>query len=176
MSLAAPGASRPRADAPPSPNSHPPTPHPHPTLHQDAFADCGGPPPAFRDTLRWLSSRGLRVPDLLSSPPDVRKVELLRRAWDQGQSPLRFTGDAVAVAGSLRLWLACLPEPVLPARLYHPLLAASSLEGGPTRVRALQSLLRQVRMGGRGESVCLFFLSACLVCSTPTPLFLSPVP
>ena len=47
------------------------------------------------------------------------------------------------IAGSLRLWLACLPEPVLPARLYHPLLAAASIADPPTRVRALQALLRQ---------------------------------
>jgi hypothetical protein len=35
--------------------------------------------------------------------PHFQQVELLRRAWDQGQSPLRFTQDTVAVSASLRL-------------------------------------------------------------------------
>ena len=48
----------------------------HLTLfQQDAFSASGGaPPPVFRDSLRWLSLKGLRVPGLLDTPPDARKV------------------------------------------------------------------------------------------------------
>ena len=42
---------------------------------QDAFADANGAvPAAFRDTLRYLSARGLRTPGLFSTLPDARKA------------------------------------------------------------------------------------------------------
>ena len=116
---------------------------------REAAGQCApGAPPGAR--ARGDPSSRRATPD--HSPPSPSpQVELLRRAWDQGQSPLRFTQDAVAIAGSLRLWLACLPDGVLPARLYHPLLHAASLGGGAVRVRALQALLRQVRTCGGGR-------------------------
>ena len=48
---------------------------------QDAFADANGAvPAAFRDTLRYLSARGLRTPGLFSTLPDARKASSHKKA------------------------------------------------------------------------------------------------
>ena len=48
------------------------------------------------------------------------------------------------IAGALMLWLECLPEPLIPQRLYWPFLHAAREGDAETRRTKVQMLLRQV--------------------------------
>lgn len=48
------------------------------------------------------------------------------------------------IAGALMLWLECLPEPLIPQRLYRPLLQAAREDDAEARRTTVQLLLRQV--------------------------------
>eukprot|EP00884_Botryococcus_braunii_P019576 jgi/Botrbrau1/6301/Bobra.0339s0012.1 len=113
---------------------------------QELFKDEGGGLPAvLKQSLRFLNSaNGLTTPALFRLTGDGKKAQLIRAAWDQGKDPLRVTTDAFAVAAALRLWLANLPDSVIPCALYMTLMDVERSFSGQQKTAALQMCLRQV--------------------------------
>lgn len=74
------------------------------TLHfrrlQEQFSGPTALPPIFQRTLVLLSQQACGDSGLFVRDADVRKVSLLRQAWDRGQDPLRMVAvsDCCAVS------------------------------------------------------------------------------
>ncbi|KAK9834757.1 hypothetical protein WJX74_009602 [Apatococcus lobatus] len=104
------------------------------------------PPKVFRQTLGFLARNGLTVPGLFDELRNIRKIQLLHQAYDTEQDPLAAVGvlDSHTVAGVLRLWLSCLPEPLIPWKLAHPVLVLARQLAPPQLAIQLWALLHKI--------------------------------
>lgn len=59
-------------------------------MQEQAAPSSGGLPPVFQRSVTLLSKHALGQADLFTRDADVRKVSLMRQAWDRGQDPSRY--------------------------------------------------------------------------------------
>ncbi|BDA49497.1 probable rho GTPase-activating protein 45 at N-terminal half [Coccomyxa sp. Obi] len=104
----------------------------------------GGPPQLFRDLLGELK-RFLGTETLFTKPESPEKLNLMRKAWDMGKDPLMIMRSSPhALASALKLWLSCLPEPLLPADMGNILLQATVYCQGSERLHVLQQVFNHI--------------------------------
>ncbi|KAK9804820.1 hypothetical protein WJX72_007288 [[Myrmecia] bisecta] len=113
---------------------------------EELFLEHKGLPSVFWDTLKYLSRHAMTTEGLFRTKADGRKVLNMKRMFDAGQDPFRVltAEDQHVVAGVLKLWLGCLPQPVIPADMYSILLKTQSIPDRMRRMLQMHAVLKQM--------------------------------
>lgn len=106
-------------------------------------------PHILEDTIQNLNSRGLGHEGLFRISGGKRELEEIRDSLDSG-CPVNFSEYTVhTVAGSLKLWLRSLPEPLLTSALSDEFSSATKGRSPADALRKVESLISRLPRANR---------------------------